>query len=303
MQDNASNQGPQHHSFLSEGHVRLNPAQAGWVGRELGYSRNRKLSPAHVERLAEIMSRGQWLDKSAIDFARLPGGRLILVNGHHRMAAQAKTGRDIVWNVAFHDAPDEDGVKALYYRFDTDLRIRSSANIVSGIGLCDDLSLSKGTGKALWDSASLIADGMVFQRYRPGEARPLNDDLVVICHEYAEQARAFQPMVASAPSFMRRKLQRSSTFGLAMVTLKYSPILANEFWTGLCEDDGLMKGDPRKALLTDMQTRVGASGLFAAHLMAGAKAWNAYHGGRRMQIIKVTGHSVSIDGTPFTVTV
>lgn len=301
MNDTIKAKALQAHPFVREGNIGLNPAQAGWVVREMGFNGNRKLSPVHVEKLAEYMRRAQWLDKSTLDFARLPDGRMTLVNGHHRLTAQAKTSATVIWNVVIHDVADDAAIKALYYRFDTEVRKRSSANIVGGVGLANALGVSRETAKALWTAAPLIANGMTFQRYRQAEAGPLMDDLMKVCAAYSEQALVMQGCIDAAPSFIRGRLRRTSTFGLAMVTLKHQPSVAAEFWRGVCEDDGLSKGDPRKTLLLDMQSRVGASGLVAAHLMAGTKAWNAYFGGRSMQIIRVTGHSVKIDGTPFTV--
>lgn len=293
---------PQLHPFIREGNARLNPAQAGWVVREMGFSGNRKLSPAHVEKLAEYMRRGQWLDKSTLDFARAPTGGLTLINGHHRLTAQAKTSADIVWNIVIHDVADDASIKALYYRFDTEVRKRSAYNIVNGVGLSETHGISKDVAAALWNASTLICAGMTFSRYRKDEIGPLMDDRMAICAAYAAEAKDMQGYIDLAPGFLRRKLKTVSVFGLAMVTLKHQPSKAAEFWHGLCEDDGLSKGDPRKSLLLDMQSRSGADGLLASKLMAGAKAWNAYSAGRSMQHIKVTGHSVRIDGTPFTVT-
>lgn len=302
MNDTTSSSSGQPGSFIREGHIRLNPAQAGWIARELGYSGNRKLAPMHVAKLAEYMRRGQWLDKSTLDFARLPTGRLTLVNGHHRMAAQAQTAKDVVWNVVFHDVGGEADIKSLYYRFDTEVRKRSAANIVQGVGLTDAHGLTKETAKALWAASQLIANGMTFRRYLQDQADIVMDERLAVCADFAEPARQMEARINKSPGFLRSKLRTVSVFGLALVTLKHQPDVALRFWSGVCEDDGLSKGDPRKTMILDMQSRKGARGLVASHLMAGAKAWNAFLAERELKIIKVTGHSVSIDGTPYMVT-
>lgn len=289
-------------SFIQEGYMKITPAQAGWIGRELGYTGNRKLAPVHVAKLAEYMRRGQWLDKSTLDFARLPTGQLTLVNGHHRMAAQAQTAKDVTWNVVFHDVADEDEIKSLYYRFDTEVRKRSAANIVQGVGLTEAHGVSRETGKALWAASQLIANDMTFRRYRQDQADILMDERLAVCADFAEPARQMELCINKSPGFLRAKLRTVSVFGLALVTFKHQPDAALRFWSGVCEDDGLSKGDPRKTMILDMQSRKGARGLVASHLMAGAKAWNAFLDGRDLKIIKVTGHSVSIDGTPYVVT-
>lgn len=289
-------------SFISEGNLRLRPAQAGWIARELGYEHNRKVTPLHVAKLAEYMRRGQWLDKSALDFARLPDGRLILVNGHHRMAAQAQTAVDVTWNVIIHDVRNENDVRALYYRFDTEVRKRSAANIVGGVGLAEDCGIRKETATALWNASQIIANDMRFRRYDQVEKIDvLVDERLTVCRNFASQAKVMERFISTAPAFIRPKLKTVSIFSIALVTLLHQPVGAEAFWSGLCEDNGLRKGDPRKTLLMDMQVRGTTGSLVAAHLMAAAKAWNAFYEDRPLKIIKITGHPVEILGTPYTV--
>ena len=293
---------PQPGTFIAEGNITINPAQAGWIYRELGYEHNRKVSVPHAKKLAEYMRRGQWMSKSTIDFARLSDGRLILVNGHHRMMGQSMTGVDLVWNVIFHDCANDDEVKALYYRFDTEVRKRSASNIVSGVGIGEELGLTRQTATALFNASSVIANGLRMTCAVRGETTALIDDRLAICTEYSREAALMQVYLSKAPSAVSRKLRQASEFSVALATMKHQPAVASEFWSGLCEDDGLTKGDPRKTLLMDMQTRKGTGGLSSSNLMATAKAWNAFCAGSTLKIIKVTGHDVHLAGTPFVVT-
>lgn len=290
-------------NFLREGYVRFSAEQASTVLKLCRYDKQRDETRAqgHIATLAEAMRRGQWLEKSQLDFARV-NGRLIMVNGHHRMHAQIAAGVDILWSIAIHDCADEGHVRSLYYRFDTNLRKRSASNIMSGIGFAEDTGLAKQSATALWTSAQVIADGMKFRHgSKATSSALLTDDRVAICHEYAHEARIYDTFVSKAPSHMKRRLRTASVFAIAMVTLKAEPVLAGEFWRGLAEDDGLTKGDPRKALLTDMQTRSGARGLMTAQMMATARAWNAFRMGKSVHHIKVTGNPVPIDGTQYVV--
>jgi len=290
--------------FIREGHVKFTPAQANMVLKWCRYERQRDETKArsHIATLAEEMRRGSWLEKSQLDFART-GQRLVMVNGHHRMHAQIESGQDILWNIAIHDCASETELRGLYYRFDTNLRKRSAANIMDGVGFAADVGLKKETATALWGAAQVIADGMRFRRYtqNAGHRAILTDERLAICHEYAAEAKFYEGCVKAAPGYMRRRFRTVSMFALAMVTLKNEADTARDFWRGLSEDDGLHKGDPRKTLLLDMQARSGMSGLAVAQLMAGARAWNAYRAGRDLKIIKVTGHPVPIDGTPYVV--
>ena len=290
-------------AFVREGFVTFTPAQASMVLRECRYERQRDetRAKAHITTLAEYMRRGQWLAKSQLDFARLPSGKLILVNGHHRMHAQIAAASNVLWSVVIHDCADDHDVRGLYYRFDTNLRKRTSSNILTGIGFSDEAGLSKETAAALWKAAPVIADGLRFKRYAQSSGDILTDDRISLCHEYLDQARFMDKAIKSAPVFLRRKLRTASVFAVALVTLKFCPDTAKPFWLGLCEDDGLKKGDPRKALLADMQARDGTRGLLAAGMMAGARCWNAWRANREITHVKVTGHAVPLAGTPYTV--
>lgn len=290
--------------FIKEGQVKFNPVQANMVLKWCRYERQRDENKARsfIALLAEDMRRGTWLEKQQLDFARVDG-RIVMVNGHHRMRAQIESGQDIVWNIAIHDCASEAELRSLYYRFDTNLRKRSASNIMDGVGFAEDVGLKKETATALWSAAQLIEDGMKLRRYtmNSGARAMLTDDRLAVCHEYAAEAKFYEGCIRVAPGHMRRKLRTVSMFALAMVTLKNEPETARNFWAGLAEDDGLNKGDARKTLLLDMQARSGMSGLAVAPLMAGARAWNAYRAGRGLKIIKVTGNPVPIDGTPYVV--
>jgi hypothetical protein len=245
------------------------------------------------------MKRGLWLPKTQLDFARV-GSRMILVNGHHRMHAQVAAGCDILWSVVIHDCETDSEVAQLYWKFDTTLRKRTTANVVGGIGLADDLGMEKEFAGSLWRCATTLARGMQF-RGQFGAVDILPDERVSICREYAEEARFYQKAAKKAMLPIRRKLRGVSLMAVAMATLKHQPDRAQEFWQGLCEDDGLAKGDPRKTLLADMHVRNATKGLLVAQMMACARAWNAFYHGNDLKLIKVTGHAVPIAGTPFTV--
>jgi hypothetical protein len=287
--------------FINEGFQTFSPSQAALVMRECQFERQRQMSKPHVLTLAEYMRRGQWLEKSQIDFARLPNGKLVLVNGHHRMQAQIDAGASVLWSIVVHPCATEADVRGLYYRFDTNVRKRSASSILAGIAFAEDEGLSKTAAAALWEAVPTIADGLRFKRYAQAQRSILTDERVALCREYAAEARFMDAAIKTAPAFLRGKLFSASVFAVALVTLKFCPAQARAFWAGLCEDNGLTKGDPRKTLLLDMQSRSGATGLLASGMMATARAWSAYQQGRDLKHLKVTGHDTPVAGTPFTV--
>jgi len=248
------------------------------------------------------MRRGQWLDKSQLDFARV-NGFLTLVNGHHRMHAQIAAGVNILWNIVIHECFDEHELRGLYYRFDTNIRKRSGSNIISGIGFADGNDLPKQMADKLFQAAPIIGRGFCIgnspKNADDALASRLTDDRIAICQKYVEEARMFAALTKG--SALRKKLFAASIVAVAMVTLKSKPDLALEFWRGVAEDDGLSRGDPRKTYINDLLTRNGNNGRQAAKAMAAARGWNAFYRGQKLSHLKVTGTPVVIAGTEFTV--
>lgn len=288
-------------AFIREGFVTLTPSDAATVLKRCRYEYQRDETRAHayLEGLAEQMRRGLWLPKTQIDFARV-GGQLLLINGYHRMTAMVMANTPITWSVVIHDCADMQEVRSLYWRFDTG-RTRSTSNIINGIGLAGDLGLGKKSASVFWAAAQVIDLGLRF-RYHEKDGRPiLADERIEILKEYAAEAREYEAAAALAIPPVRKKMMTVSFFAVGICILKYQPEKGRDFWRGLCADDGLSKVDPRKALLADMQTRNGSSGMNVAQMMSVARAWSAFYHGRTISHLKVTGHAVPVAGTPFTV--
>jgi len=290
-------------AFIREGQVAFNPVHASLILRECRYDRQRDETRAkgHIAALAEQMKRGLWLPKTQIDFARV-GHKLVLVNGHHRMHAQILASATILWSVVVHECDTQEDLAALYWKFDTTIRKRSDANILHGIGFALTHGLRNTTAAALWRAVPIITNGMAFEVYsNRSEASLLIDARQSIAIDYVPEALALEGMIENAPAHVRKRLRAASRFAIALVTMRHQPDRASEFWRGLCEDDGLAKGDPRKTLLLDMMTRNAPAGMQASHMMASARAWSAFYSGARVGHIKVTGGAVKILGTPYTV--
>ena len=289
-------------SFIHEGFVVFTPDHAKAVLENCRYERQRDETKArsHITSLAEQMRRGLWLPKTQIDFANV-NGRKVLVNGHHRMHAQINAGVNILWNVVVHDCANEADIVSLYWKFDTTVRKRSTNNVVNGIGLAADLGIEKSWANALWNAAQILQLGLRFYFHERDGAALLPDERVAFCRDYATEALIYQNAAKKAIQPVRTKLRKASFFAPGLAILRHDHDAAHEFITGICEDDGLAKGDPRKTLLADMQVRRGTSGLYSAQMMSFALAWNAYRAGRELRVIKVTGSAVRLAGTPFTV--
>lgn len=291
-------------AFIREGSCRFTPAQAAFVLRECAYAKNRDWTKAqkHVDVLMETMRRGLWIPRDQIAFA-LTDGQLTLINGHHRMAAQAASGVDIEWSIAIHPCRDAAEVAALYARYDTNIRKRTDENVLSALGLADACGISPTTARALWRAAPILANNLyVGRKHDDYLTRYIADDRLALAKSYAAEAREFERALTGMSGKAKIKITNSGAItSVALVTMRANLASAFQFWRGIAENDGLRKGDPRSTFrdwLIDNNAKAAGAG---SSVFAAAKAWNYYVDGKTLSIIKVSGNPIRIAGTSYVV--
>lgn len=288
------------HAFVREGFTALSAVQANQVLMHAAYEGQRKIVSSHVAVLADIMKSGGWLPKNQIDFASLDG-KLILVNGYHRMNAQVKSGKSVLWTIVVHPCSTMNEVRALYYKFDTNTKTRGTAQILNGINFAEQTGLSRTTAKSLYDAIPVIAAGFSKAiRDRDVLTTRVTDRRLAMAQEYVGAARLYEECLGRLPVKLGSKFRTAGVTAVALVTLRYQPSKAKEFWSGTAQNDGLHKGDPRLALHNDLISRSMNVGSQIQSVFAPAYAWNAWFDGREIKIIKVYARSrAPINGTPF----
>lgn len=288
--------------FLSEGSVKLTGHEAKILLDETRYDRQvRDLTTSgadHISVLADIMGLGRWRPKEKIDFARLPGGKMVLVNGHHRLAAQALANIVIEWVVVIHDCRDEEAVSDLYRSFDTNVRMRGVNTILDVSGVGDKIGISRTTAAALYRAVPLIE-----MDFNPSLATRSPIIHRVIDRRF-ERMTSFQREIVAwenatdrAPTKIKKRLSTQGALAVALLTFRYHPTDAMEFWGGVASDDGLRKGDPRHSYLRVLNDDNGR-GSVATTLGYAAAAWNAFYEGRQGAFIKLSSGPIRIAGTP-----
>lgn len=289
-------------SLIREGIVRLSAAAAGAILRRCRYEKQtRDLKPAgasHVDVLADIMRRKQWRSRDQITFARLDG-RLILINGHHRLTAQEKSGEDVEWTIVVHDCADADDVARLYYTFDTNTRGRSNETILAAYGAAEKLDVSKTTAEGLFRVAPLFLANFEFERTAQDVvANRVIDRRMEVVKAYAPEGRLWEKAIKKAPTLVKKKLLNQGALAVALTAFRYQPAKALDFFHGLAVNDGLRKGDPRHTYLNALLTGSN-SGQSSFTARQAAVAWNAWAEGRSLSIIKIVeANSFRIVGTP-----
>lgn len=291
--------------FIHEGRVTLTAEQAAVILSECRYEnqRDETKAPAHIRKLAKMMTEGLWLEGTAIDFAYL-NGKYILVNGHHRMMAQSISGTTIEWTIIVHNCTTVEQVRGLYYRFDTDIRKRSSENVLAGIGFAEEHGLMKRTATALWDSVRVIHNGMNF-RVLTDQDDILADKRIEMSEQFLDEARFMEEVVNAAIPSMRERFITSSIFSVAILTLFYDRSKAEDFWMGAAKDDGLRAGDPRKTMIQWIAANRGVKKVQKSAMICAARCWNSWHDGKKLNSLRIyhNAEATPIKGTPYVIEV
>jgi len=284
--------------FLYEGFVKIAPREMHRILQVCQYEHQRPVSERHVDVLADLMTRGQWQPKSQIDFAVI-NGEYVLINGYHRAYAQVRSGKTIEWSVVFHQAKSDADLRSLYFAFDTNIRVRGAMDILRANEFGERHGISNKVAECLYRAIPYIASSFEIKKGRDWLVEKQVDRRLQLAEEYAKAAARYAACIEGMPGVRRSKMLSGAVTAVAVITLRYQSVRAWEFWTGVASNDGLKRGDPRLALVTDMMTRKAVGGGMASFAPA-MVAWNAFFLERELRLIKVMdGFVPCIEGTPF----
>lgn len=251
----------------------------------------------HIDVLATLMRREQWLDRSQMDFGILKGHPW-RVNGNHSGKAQEKTGKTLTWNIRLHHVVDEQDLRKLFHKFDTNVRLRTSTQIVKAVSFAEENALTKTAASKLYTAAMVIEQKFTVKakgKIRINQRIP--DYRLDLAQKWAAEAGKYDTIVKNADRPLKKKLLNAGTMAVALVTLKYQGQDAIDFWTAVADDDGLRKADPRKALVDVFRSRNMVGSLMDT-MTYPAAAWNAWYEGRTLRSLRASD-TVSINGTPY----
>jgi hypothetical protein len=277
------------------------PGIARRILDELNFAGQRRIKKARVaERLKEIRN-GSWEAQiSVVVLVELPDGSMQLIDGQHRLTAIVENNVGVATCLKIITARNDEDVRRFYAKYDMKGAGRSEAELLSASGLALELEVKPATATGLLKAMPIIENSMEPSTKGEGKEHLAGFDFRLgKAYQWDAEARAFDAIVEKADTFLKRKLLRAGTMAVALYTLKHSRIKALEFWTGVAENDGLRKHDPRARLIADLVNRTLSTGNIRQWVQQSTLAWNAYCQGRDLKIIKcVDGAAIVIDGTP-----
>jgi len=282
---------------LKEGRLNVTPVFAAHILDELNYEGQRGVSASHVAFLADHIRRGTFRPGTQIAFARFDG-RLYLTNGQHRLHAVVESGRPVEFQVLIQEIDTKEQLAALYYTFDRGGRARSNADVLASVGIVDRFGIPKHVAARVWQAYPILVSNFENGSISKSPSARNDDVRISALEPWWPLAAEFYERIGAAPRWAIARLISAPAIAIGMATFKYQPGAAKAFWGELAEDNGLLKGDPRKTLLTDMAGRSWQRQSLEGCLVVAA-AWNAFFEGRPLGHIKIhTNSRVRLAGTP-----
>ena len=288
----------------SGGVVRMAPGVAQRILDEMNFEGQRSVKEARVIKHLQRINSGLWRESFPVTIVVLPSGEMMLIDGQHRLTAIARNLSSIPVTIILAKAATEHEARRLYAGFDEPTGTRSVHEVLSAVGLPDELGLPRAFTTSLYNALPVLRNGLepiTGSVIAPEKYVRLfgTDSRLADIGEWKSEAEKFLEAVKKTTGKVRSKLLCAGFMSVALYTFRHQPGKAHSFWHGLADNDGLKRDAPRAALLRDMFERVGNSGSIRQQTQAPSLAWNAYCEGRPLKIIKcVTGARITLWGTP-----
>lgn len=286
--------------ILTEGRRFIDPTTAARIAAEANYSRQRKLKPFRLHRHLKAVVKDQWDPDCTIRFGLL-GGKLILIDGQHRIDVVVQTGRTLPFIVVITPFNSEAELHTAYSRIDADGN-RSVVDVLAAAGPTDGRDISFEMRRHAYFAMDALANDFPHRKLKVGENDLVSKEDRIVCLQYwLDQIEAYDAIVRDGQPNLRIRLRRPGIVAVALATLKHQRERAECFWGAVANNDLLKAGDPEQAMVSFLLTASLNDGFRIAERGA-AQAWNAWFNGRRLHSIKKSGDTtrpILIAGTPF----
>lgn len=282
---------PRQQKFVESTVVMVTPDYARHLRDTAHFERQRKISPANVQRLAAEMKAGRFIPGLQVYICVLPDGSERIVNGNHTLEAVAASGATQDLTITRAPVADLDEAGRIYAVFDLQ-KIRSWSDSLKAIGTADSVP----DANRVMSAVGVIDGG--FAQLGPRSRDRIS--AIAKVADYRVPAELFAACVSGAPPQNKRLIKRTPIMAVALETLRYQPSMASDFWKAVAQDDGLTRGQPERALLQWLRNaRAGGAKGQKEHANAAALAWNAaFRGDDRDHIRPNAMASFFLLGTP-----
>lgn len=284
--------------------AKISPAAAQVLYDDKNFVDNRRFDEVHAEAIAYAMMEGHVGATETITVV-LWDGKEYLVDGQHRMWAVTQLSEPWEFTINFKRVKTWEDVCSAYG--DEDLGKKRSTEVCAKALSVDD---QVGTSKKLFKNA-LSASKLINVGFDDGSKAKLkisrnNHHTIETVLNYRKEWKKVDAAYKKGDPNTKKLFFNQATVAVAGLTYRHCPDKAEEFWGVMLADDGLKKGDPRKALLDFLRDLAMNKVLIKPSKKALyiSMAWNAFYAGRKMTRLKwrddlVVASGLVLAGTPW----
>ena len=270
------------------------------------YKHNRPPRQHHIDYLAREMQEGRFQSTAEVHMIYC-NGEPVLVNGQHTCAAIIKYGKSVRITVRKSNT-SEHGQIAMMYAFGHDTGLRRTFN--DGVGaynLEEQTGLYRDQVEAAATALRHIRLGFNKELGGHGQIKVSVAEIVDrLGSEWWTYFRQFYTVVNGVDKQLKSLASKRGALSVAVVTIRYQPEKALEFWRKVFDPDGLEWDHPcivTRRVLEASKSLPGSQGITPQRLSRQlARCWRAYCDGELLrQLPKVADDSapIRIVGTPY----
>lgn len=281
--------------------VMMGPQEASRYLDEFNYDKQRPSSQGHIDFLTYEMKANRFATEAM--YVVHYDGKGYLTDGRHRLRAIMQYGKPELVPVVHIHAKDKDAIADDYIRRDCG-RVRTVAHAYTATDLATQTELTNTQLNALGAACHIITGG--FQLEPRGNRDPAlrsRDIRKKSVLYWARDAKAFFTATAGSDADMRKALNRAAVLAVALVTIRYQPEKAAQFWHRVALNDGLRRREPEHTLVQYLQKYEANSMRRNKYARGVANGWNAHLEESPLCIIKVPDamldKPIQIMGSPY----
>lgn len=261
------------------------------------YEHQRKISPAHVAKLARAMANNTF-GVTTIERCDL-NGRKFLTNGQHTLSAIVTSGITQNLPAVIHKVTSMEEVREWFYRGDIG-KSRSVIDMYRAMGLPEKFGMVATDLNRFGGAVALAMVGL-----SGGVGNIDIDERLEAMHDWYKYAKQYLSLIES-PTMNKGLLMRRDCFTIGMITCRDSKEEANDFWPLVASGDKLGRYDIREIYRRWLVSSQGVQNFprhmgLALLLRYSAQAWNAWHDGKERKRLSVRSSRgpVILKGTRF----